>query len=98
LVALVVGQAVQEVHPSLALVALEVQPVLPFLPLEVQEVHPSLALVALEVQVVLPFLASVALVVGQAVQGVHPSLALVALVERLGRPSSEVQVVLPFRA
>jgi hypothetical protein len=42
-VALVVGQAVQEVHPSLALVALEV--------------HPSLALVALEVQVVLPFLA-----------------------------------------
>jgi hypothetical protein len=56
-VALVVGQAVQEVHPSLALVALEVQVVLPFLPLEVQVVHPSLALVALEVQVVLPFLA-----------------------------------------
>jgi hypothetical protein len=50
------------------------------------------------VQEVLPFLASVALVVGQAVQEVHPSLALVALVGRLGRPSSEVQVVLPFRA
>jgi hypothetical protein len=65
-------------------------------------VLPFLASVALvvgqAVQEVLPFLASVALVVGQAVQEVHPSLALVALVERLGRPSSEVQVVLPFRA
>jgi hypothetical protein len=70
--------------------------------LEVQVVLPFLASVALvvgqAVQEVLPFLASVALVVGQAVQEVHPSLALVALVERLGRPSSEVQVVLPFRA
>jgi hypothetical protein len=56
-VALVVGQAVQEVLPFLASVALVVGQV-------VQEVHPSLALVALverlvrpslEEQVVLPF-------------------------------------------
>ena len=44
--ALAANQAEQVAHPSLALVALEVQ-----------EVHPFLALVALEVQEVHPFLA-----------------------------------------